>query len=182
VDSYSKLGISVLIIGSAIVAGLANSDAAAAAPPKDPCTLLKPADIQTLAPTAKISNGVVTENGPLGGTCKYSWGPRTNEWGDSAVTVTVVDASKAWPGGLSPDVIKRRILGDMKTGGPEAAEIPGIGDGAVFTTEPKSYNAAAKAYFVKTKGVLLELKFHGGNALAQKDKLITLLKTAAAAL
>jgi len=35
---------------------------------------------------------------------------------------------------------------------------------------------------VKAKGVLLEVTFHGGNALAQKDKLIALLKAAAATL
>jgi hypothetical protein len=35
---------------------------------------------------------------------------------------------------------------------------------------------------VKAKGVLLEATFHGGNALAQKDTLIALLKSAAARL
>jgi hypothetical protein len=35
---------------------------------------------------------------------------------------------------------------------------------------------------VKAKGLLLEVTFHGGNALAQKDKLIALVKAAAAAL
>jgi len=42
--------------------------------------------------------------------------------------------------------------------------------------------ARAKAYLVKAKGVLLEVTFHGGNALAQKDKLIALVKAAAATL
>jgi len=66
--------------------------------------------------------------------------------------------------------------------GPDASQIPGIGEGALFTTEPKSYNATAKAYVAKAKGVLVVLTFHGGNALAQKDRLIRLLKLAVSAL
>ena len=96
----SEFGISVFMLALAM-AGLPF-----APPPTDPCSLLKPADIQALAPTAKISSGVLTETGPLGGTCTYSWGPRTNEWGNTAVTVTVVDVAKAWPGGLSADAVK----------------------------------------------------------------------------
>jgi hypothetical protein len=171
-----EFGIRVFMVALAL-AGLR-----VAPPPQDPCSLLKPADIQPLAPTAKISSGVLTDNGPLGGTCTYSWGPRTNEWGTTALTVTVVDVAKAWPGGMSSDAVKQRVLGDIKTGGPDASEISGIGDGGVFTTQSKSYNAKAKAYLVKSKGALLEVQFHGGNAVAQKDKLIVLLKAAAAAL
>ena len=40
----------------------------------------------------------------------------------------------------------------------------------------------SKAYLVKAKGALVEVEFHGGNAAAQKDKLIAILKTVAAAL
>jgi len=84
--------------------------------------------------------------------------------------------------GLTPDQIKERVLVEVRTGGANASEIPGVGDGAVFTTQPNAHDAKAKAYVVRAKGVLLELTFHGGNALAQKDKLIALLKAAAAAL
>ena len=158
------------------------SHAAAAVLPKDPCALLKPADIQALAPNAKIGSGVLSTQAPLGAACTYTWGPRTSEWGETALSVIVVDASKVWPAGLSSDDIKQRVLLEVRTGGPDASAIPGIGDGAVFTTDPKAHNATAKAYVVKAKGVLLEVTFHGGNALAQKDKLIALLKAAAATL
>jgi hypothetical protein len=185
-NPYWKFRMRALMVALAIAglrfAGPASDDATAAALPKDPCALLKPADIQTLAPNAKIGSGVLTENGPLGGTCAYMWGPRTSEWGETTLSVTVVDASQVWPKGLSADDIKQRVLVEARTGGPDASELPGIGDGAVFTTDPKSHNAKVKAYFVKAKGVLLELTFHGGNALAQKDKLIALLKAAAATL
>jgi hypothetical protein len=166
------------MVGLAIAGG-ASDEATAAGLPKDVCTLLKPGDIQALAPGAKIGNGVLTNNAPLGATCAYKWGPRTNEWGETYVHLTVVDTSKAWPGGFD---VKQRILGEMRAGGQDASEIPGIGEGAVFTTNPKSYSAKAKAYLVKAKGALLEVEFHGGNAAAQRDKLIVILKTAAAAL
>ena len=185
-NPYWKFRMKTLIVALAIAglgfAGPAIDDATAAATPKDPCALLKPADIQALAPNAKIGSGVLTTNAPLGAACAYTWGPRTSEWGDTSLSVTVVDASKVWPAGLSSDDIKQRVLVEIRIGGPGASEIPGIGDGAVFTTDPKAHNATAKAYLVKAKGVLLEVAFHGGDALAQKDKLIALLKAAAATL
>ncbi len=184
-NPYWQFQIRALLVALAIAglrfAGPASDYAAAPAPPKDPCALLKPADIQALAPNAKIGSGVLSSQAPVGAACTYSWGPRTSEWGETALSVTVVDASKVWPGGLSSADIKERVLMEARIGGPDASEIPGIGDGAVFTTD-KSHNATAKAYLVKAKGVVLEVAFHGGNALAQKDKLIALLKAAAAAL
>ena len=172
----------LLLTALTLVVGGSSGAVMAVALPKDACALLKPADIQALAANAKIGSGVLTNNAPLGATCAYTWGPRTSEWGQTALNLIVVDTSKTWPGGLSGDAIKQRILGEVRTGGPDASELPGIGDGALFKTEPKSHNATAKAYFVKAKGVLLEITFHGGNALAQKDKLIALLKSAASAL
>ena len=162
-----------------LIVVLSTGHAAAQTLPKDPCALLKPSEIQALAPNAKISRGVLTTNAPLGATCAYGWGPRTSEWGETALSIAVVDASKVWPAGLSADEIKQRVLVEVRTGGPEASEIPGIGDGAVFTNDPKAHNAKAKAYVVKAKGVLLEVTFHGGNGLAQKDTLIALLKSVA---
>ena len=171
-----------LAIAGLRFAGPASDDATAAALPKDPCAFLKPADIQVLAPNDKIGSGVLNPNPPLAVACTYRWGPRTSEWGQTEFSVTVVDASQVWPAGLSSADIRQRVLVEIKISGPDAAEIPGIGDGAVFTTTPEAHNATAKAYLVTTKGVLLEVTFHGGNGLAQKDKLIALLKAAAAAL
>ena len=150
---------SSLLVVALTCAGIATT---AAALPKDPCTLLKPADIQALAPNAKIGSGVLTTDPPLAATCAYTWGPRTSEWGETALSVTVVDASKVWPGGLSSNDIKQRVLVEVRIGGPDASQIPGIGDGAVFTTDPKTHDAKAKAYFVKAKGVVL--KWHSTEA------------------
>ena len=159
------------------------ASATAAAMPKDPCTLLKRAEIQALAPNADIGSGVSDTTGlPMAVGCTYTWGPSDPAWGQTSLSVNVADASQVWPGGLSPADIKERVLVEVRTGGPDASEIPGIGDGAVFTTPPKTHEAMAKAYVVKGKGVLLLVTFHGGNALAQKDKIIALLKAAAARL
>ena len=182
----SLFGIRAPVVAVAIaglcLAGSASDDATAAALPKDPCAFLKAADIQALAPNAKIGSGVLNANPPLAVACTYKWGPRTSEWGETEFSVTVMDASQVWPAGLSSSDIRQRVLVEVKIGGPDASEVPGIGDGAVFTTTPKVHNATAKAYLMTTKGVLLEVTFHGGNGLAQKDKLIALLKAAAAAL
>lgn len=180
-NPYWKFRMRSLMVALAI-AVLASDDATAAALPKDPCALLKPVDIQGLAPNAKIGSGVLTTDAPVATACSYSWGPRTSEWGETELNVIVTDASQFWRGGLSAEDIKQRVLVEVRTGGPGASEILGIGEGAVFTADPKMHNATAKAYLVKTKGALLMVTFHGGNPLAQKEKLVALLRTAAARL
>jgi hypothetical protein len=179
-----KFRMTRLMVGLAIAvvrfAGSAG-DAAAGTLPKDSCALLKPAEIQALAPNAKIGNGVLdTSTAPLGTACTYTWGPRTREWGESALTITVIDASKGWPG-LSPDLIQQGILAKVTTGGPNASQVPGVGDAAAFTFEARSSNATVEAYF-KAKGVHVSVTFHAGDSLSNKDKLVALLKDAAARL
>ena len=168
------VGIGVLLASSA-------SGAGPGALPEDPCALLKPAEIQALAPDATIGSGVSDASmAPLGVGCTYTWGPRTREWGESAVTITVMDVSKAYPG-TDPDVIQEGLLARVKTEGPDASEVPGVGDAAVFTFEARSSNATAEAY-LKAKGVHLSVKYHAGDSLANKPKIIALLKDAAARL
>ena len=181
---HRKFRMTALMVGLTIailrLAGSA-SDAAAASLPTDPCGLVKPAEIQTLAPNATIGSGVLdTSTAPLGVACTYTWGPRTSEWGEPGLTVTVIDASKGWVG-VSPDLIQQGILAKVKTGGPNASQVSGVGDAAAFTFEARSSNATVEAYF-KAKGVHLAVTFHSGDSLANKDKLIALLKDAAARL
>ena len=81
--------------GLAILLAAPVGGAAAAALPKDPCALLTPAEIQAaLAPNAKVGNGVADASmAPLGVACSYKWGPRTPQWGESSVSVTVIEVS-----------------------------------------------------------------------------------------
>jgi hypothetical protein len=91
-----------------------------------------------------------------------------------------MDASKAFPG-VRPDLLQQGILAKVKAEGPPASQVGGVGDVAAFTFEARSSNAMAEAYF-KTKDLHLSLKFHAGDSLANKDKIIALLKGAAARL
>lgn len=185
-NPYWKFRMKPLLVGLAIAVlrftGPASDDATAGALPKDPCALLKPAEIQAaLAPNASIGSGVSDASGlPLGVGCTYTWGPRTKEWGESALTITVIDISKAYAG-VSPDLIEQGVFAKAKTSGPNASQIPGVGDAAVFTFETRVSTATAEAYF-KTKDVDLTVAYHAGDSLPSKDKVIALLKQAGARL
>lgn len=162
--------------------GPACNNVSAAPLPKNPCALLNPAEIKAaLGANADIGSGVPDTSSmlPLGVSCTYTWGPRTKEWGEYVLTITVIDASKAWQG-RSSELIQQGILLKTKTGGPNASQISNVGDAAVFTFEARSSNAMAEAYF-KSKDVHLSVTFHG-DSLQKKDKVIALLKDAAARL
>jgi hypothetical protein len=168
------------------MAGLAIAGAiegaSPAALPKDPCALLKPAEIQSaLAAKATIGAGVSdTAMLPVGIGCTYTWGPRTSGWGETSLTLTVIDASKAWVGVSAAD-LERGILMKARPGQANASVIPGVGDAAVFTYEARSHNASAEAYY-KSKNLHLTVTFHEGSSLQDKDKIVALLKKAAARL
>jgi hypothetical protein len=171
-----------LIIAFLQFAGHGSNEVSAGALPKDPCALLNPAEVQAaLDANTNIGSGVPDTTAlPLAVGCTYTWGPRTKEWGQSVLTITVIDALKGWQG-MSPDLIKQGILLKTTTGGPNASQIPGVGDAAVFTFEARSSNAMAEAYF-QAKAVHLSVTFHRGDALQNKDKVIALLKQATARL
>jgi hypothetical protein len=150
VNPFREFRTRALLVGLPL-AGLrfavpASDNAGALALPKDPCALLKPAEIQAaLTPGTAIGSGVASDNMlPLGVECAYTWGPRTPEWGQSALTITIIDATKAWPG-RSPEEIEEGVLAKVQVGGPDASRIPGVGDAAAFTLETRSSNATAEA-------------------------------------
>lgn len=185
-NTYWQFRMRALIVGLAIAslqfAGPTSDNAAAATLPKDACALLKPAEVEVaLDPNANIGSGASDTSAlPMAVGCTYTWGPDTKEWGKSELTITVIDASKGWPG-VSPDLIKQGVLAKATTGKPNASQIPGIGDAAVFSFEARVSTASAEAYF-KAKEIHLSVKFHRGDALGNKDKVISLLKQAAARL
>jgi hypothetical protein len=146
--------------------------------PKDPCALLKPAEIQdALAGNAGIGTGVAnTATLPMGVGCTYTWGQRTKEYGESQFTITVIDATKAWPN-TDADVLEQGLRAKAQVGGPNASVIYGVGNAGAFTYEARSFNATAEAYFA-SKNLHLSVTFHEGDSLQRKDKLIALLKAA----
>lgn len=183
-NRYRKFRIRTLIFGFAVatIAGAAGENAIAGGLPKDPCVLLKPAEIQAaLDPGVNIGSGVPSADTlPIGVSCTYSWGPRTREWGESGLTITVIDAAKGWPG-TSPDLIEQGVLLKAKSAGSNGSVISGFGDAAVFTFEARSLNGTAEAY-LKVKALHMSVTLHRGDALQNKDKVIALLKEAAARL
>lgn len=128
------MGANALILGLAILALTASPLSAA---PKDPCTLLKTAEIQALAPNTKIGAGVSsTIPGPDSVVCQYEWGTGNNvQSGRFSLLVQLSDASKLFPGMSS----------------------------AVFTSNDP-IRASTTAY---AKGLILEVAFQGANARAK---------------
>ena len=165
--------------GLALVGLVAGAASAGPKLPKDPCGLLKPAEIQAaLAPKATIGPGVpATDMAPVGVSCSYTWGPRTPEWGQSSVTVTVLDLSQAYPG-VSSDQLKEGVMAEARARDATitASQISGVGDAGVFKFESRSFNATGEALFT-AKGVHLSVQFHGGDAGA-KEKVVALLRQA----
>ena len=165
--------------GLALIGLAAGAASATPKLPKDPCALLKPAEIQAaLAPNATIGPGVpATDMAPVGVSCSYTWGPRTEQWGQSSITVTVLDLAQAYPG-MSGDQLKQGVMAEVmaKDATIAASPISGVGDAGVFKFESRSFNATGEALFA-AKGVHLSVKFHGGDAGA-KDKIVALLKQA----
>jgi hypothetical protein len=94
--------------------------------------------------------------------------------------VMVIDASQAWPG-LSAEQIQQGVLLSAKSDKADASPISGVGGAAVFTFEARKFNGKAEAFF-EAKGVHLSVDFHGANGPSYKDKVIALLKQAAARL
>jgi hypothetical protein len=82
---------------------------------------------------------------------------------------------------MSPDLIAQGVHMQVKMGGAHASAIPGVGEAAAFTFEDRVSTTTAQAY-LKAKGFHLAVKHHAGDSLASKDKLVALLKAAAARL
>jgi len=164
---------------NALVLALAIA-VAGVAPQKDPCTLLTPAEIQPLAPTAKIGTGTsqVVQKDLDARECNYTWGTGNNvQSGKSYFHITVTDAAKMYPG-ISPQLIKQGMQGIASRGGPNASEVAGVGESAIFEST-STIRAQATAY---AKGSMLVIAYESVDGRAKKDQVIALLKAAVARL
>jgi hypothetical protein len=137
----------------------------------DPCSLLKPAEIQTVAGSAKVGPGVPsTLPGVAMVNCRFTWGAGNTE---TNLDVGIGDASKMYPGVSAAD-LKTGMLLAVKTGGPNASVIAGVGEAAKFESSYVTH-AETTAY---VKGSLLIVNLLGPDARARKDQVIALLKAA----
>jgi hypothetical protein len=140
----------------------------------NPCALLSDDEIKSLAAKTSVAAGVSNSPTSFGdATCRYGWGEGVDRY---KLVVAVIEASRLFPG-LTPDLIKQRLVESVRAGTHDAV-IPEIGDAAVF--RPDSFVYAIATAFVK--GRVLQLQLDGVGALDKKDQIIGLLKSAASRL
>lgn len=150
--------------------GVGHGRGIVAAQASNACALLTTDEIQPLAGTAAVADGLPKTRvaGSLG--CRYGWGTGT---GRSTLDVSVNDAAGMYPG-VSPERIKHQLLESVR---PETADavIPEVGEAAVFRPDSPVY-AGATAFI---KGRILQVHLDGVYARDKKDQVIELLKLAA---
>ena len=167
-----------LVLGPALVlsafSGLAGGQGTAAAQAPSPCALLTTDDIQPIAPNVSIPAGVPSSiEAAASSSCLYAWGDGV---GRVKLDVRVADASRMFPGS-APDAIKQRLQSAVV---PETADtlVPDVGEGAVFKAASPTL-VQATAYL---KDRILQVRLDGYDALANKDQVIRLMKSAASKL
>jgi len=142
----------------------------------DACTILKVAEIQTLAGSAKV-DAVASTDGLGSLLCQYTWGTGGNVYsGKSYLNVSVTETSKAFPG-TNAATLKEGLLARARTAkAPSVAGvINGVGDAAIYeSNDPIRLETVALA-----KGKMLTVTFESRDARAQKDKVSALLKAVA---
>ena len=142
----------------------------------DACSILKGAEIQTLAGSAKV-DGVASTDALGSRLCQYTWGTGGNvQAGKSFLNVIVTETSKAYPGTDLATLKEGLLLHARMAKAPTVAgAIKGVGDAAIYeSNDPIRVEATAIA-----KGKLLIVTFESMDARAQKDKVSALLKAAA---
>jgi hypothetical protein len=164
------------VVGVVLAAVGVIGSALAAEQPGDGCSILKPAEIQTLAGSAKV-DAVASTDGLGSRLCQYKWGTGGNvQSGKSYLNVSVTETSKAFPG-TDLATLKNGLLARVKMAQAPAAAgvIPGVGDAATWASnDPIRVETTAFA-----KGKVLTVTFEAKDARAQKDKVSALLKAAA---
>jgi hypothetical protein len=144
--------------------------------PKDPCTLLKPAEVQALSPREQIGPGVSsTVSAALNSfACEYKWGKGGNAVGGLySLQVIITEESKAYPG-TDHELIKEGLV-SLTVTERNTSTISGVGDGAIYQS-----NAAIRAETTAlVKGWMLQVVLEGPDAATRKDQVIGLLKAAA---
>ena len=143
----------------------------AGSPPlKDPCTLLTPAELQSLAPGANIASGVLTRVGEMALACEWKWGAGN---GAQSLVVSHGENAKMWPN-TELSVLTEGLMVQTKLPNATAVPVPGVGEAAIFdSTRPNKAEATA---MMKKSNLTITLT--GPDARAKKAQVISLLKAA----
>ena len=163
-DNQNKKLISIAV-GMWLVA------ASGAALAQKACALVTKADAQSIT-SAKLGNANESQIAAMNmSTCTYL-GPGKDS--TPAVLVTVVDAAKVYPG-MNAGALKTSGFGKTDK---NTTLIPGIGE-AANCMQLSATKIATKAL---VKGKVVSVQYEADDALAKKDDVINLLKTAASRL
>jgi hypothetical protein len=163
-----------LVIGLAMATVAITGSTLHAQSPGTACALLRAPEIQPLAGSAKIGEGVPSTDALGSRACQYKWGTGGNVPGGlSFLNVSVTETSRAFPG-TSPALVKQGLLAGAQAGKPNTAVIPGVGDAALYeSNDPIRVKTTALA-----KGSMVIVSFESLDARARKDQVIALLKAA----
>lgn len=163
------LGLALVVTGASSPGGVGTTLSAQAL---NPCALLTVDDVKSLAGNSTVADGVSNTYPDIGyATCRYTWGVGADRFN---LNVAVTEASRMFPR-MSPDQIKQQLVGSVRTGTHDAL-VSEVGEAAVF--RPDSLVYATASSFVK--GRVLQVQLDGAFAGEMKDKVVGLLKTAAA--
>lgn len=130
--------------------------------PSDVCSLVSPADLKALAPTAADGKHG-SETGAPGqviGTCHWEWAD-----GIGSLDLRVMTL----PAGTTPELVKQSLKAEVK---PPGKELSGIGEFAIFTS---AINADAEVRFL-AKGMLVVIDLSVLGARDKQDLLIALAR------
>ena len=163
-----------------LVALVLASGMALAAELPSPCELVRASDLKTLFPDGPGGPGKLDKRTPGAASCTYEWGSGGNPEKDNfTFSIVVGDASKMFPG-MSPEAIKSALLvrAAHPRPGQTAEAIPGVGEAAVY----ESIKPIESEVMALVKGMILTVHLVCPDGRGKKDKVVSLLKTAAATL
>jgi len=147
---------------------------AAQAQAKDACSLLRPDEVQSVAPSTAIGNAVSTNDNLGSVVCTYRWSTgKTATPAQYAFQIVNGDPSRMFPA-MSEAQIKEALLRPAKQNQADASLVSGIGDAAVFKSESPT-KSDVTAFL---KGRIVTLSIEAPDARNRKDQLVALLKLA----
>jgi hypothetical protein len=149
----------VVFVSCLTVLGIAG-ERLLAQKPVDPCSLVTPAELQTLAGTAKVDAGAASTDALGSRSCQYRWGTGGNvQGGRSFLTVIVAETAKTNPG-VSPALLRDGLLMQAKMDAANTSAIAGIGDAAIFESNAPIRSKAQAL----VKGVMVLINFESADA------------------
>jgi hypothetical protein len=156
-----------VLVGAAMIASFPGAATLAAQmQAKDACSLLRSDEVQALASSTHVPDGVSTTDNLGAVVCTYRWGSQY------VFQIANGDPARMFPA-MTENQIKQALLKPVKDG--TAVDVAGVADAAAFKSDSPT-KADLAAYI---KGRVLTLTIDAPDARSRKDQLIAMLKIAA---